>query len=168
MKLNVAQAQKQPGMPFPLEASIEYPPLEYLGRELSLASPLTIKAEYVFDGGCVTVNGRAEALLHSECARCSKPFDEAFGFDIDAAFTRDAGPDDESYPYSGYELDLDQMLLDGLLLNAPMYSVCRPDCKGLCPQCGCDLNLTQCDCGERKTAGPFSALAALLDDNKEV
>jgi uncharacterized protein len=44
------------------------------------------------------------------------------------------------------EIDVTPAVREELLLAAPQYVVCRDDCKGLCPQCGKDLNAGLCDC----------------------
>ena len=43
-------------------------------------------------------------------------------------------------------LDLTPVLRQDFLLSVPMHALCRPDCKGLCPQCGTNLNAGACDC----------------------
>ncbi|HKO16892.1 MAG TPA: DUF177 domain-containing protein [Gemmatimonadaceae bacterium] len=44
------------------------------------------------------------------------------------------------------ELDLRPAIREQWLLSAPSFTECRPDCRGLCPTCGADLNVGQCDC----------------------
>lgn len=70
-------------------------------------------------------------------------------FDLDSA-------DQETY--DGRQIDLDPILREQVLLALPMHAVCREDCKGLCPQCGQNLNEQQCAC-DRKPIDP--RLAAL-------
>ena len=68
-------------------------------------------------------------------------------------------------------LDLTQAVLDNLFLNLPLQSLCKEDCKGLCPVCGCDLNTVQCACvreTEPQREMPFAQLGALLNHDKEV
>ena len=59
------------------------------------------------------------------------------------------------------ELDLRPLLIEQIQLNVPMKPLCRPDCQGLCPICGADLNADACSC-EEQTADPrWAGLAAL-------
>ena len=77
----------------------------------------------------------------------------------------------ECYPFFGETLELDKMILDLLVLNAPVYGLCKPDCKGLCPVCGCDLNLMQCSCSRTVKNANFASLeelAQLLNNEEEV
>ncbi|MBI1819626.1 MAG: DUF177 domain-containing protein [Nitrospirae bacterium] len=48
--------------------------------------------------------------------------------------------------YEGSSLSLDEMIREQVLLALPMRPLCTPECKGLCPVCKKNLNLTICDC----------------------
>ena len=64
--------------------------------------------------------------------------------------------------YKGDTLDLETMVREHVLLAQPMKRLCREDCKGVCPTCGADRNLTLCGCPKeaiRET--PFSSLSLL-------
>ena len=60
-------------------------------------------------------------------------------------------------------VETEPILLEQLQLNIPMKPLCRPDCAGLCPLCGADLNLGACDCSEPVGDPRWAALAALRD-----
>ena len=103
----------------------------------------------------------AEAEL--ECVRCLEPFSQPLKwsfFDLYAFDKRnitDSGllvPDDA-------QINLEPLLREYALLEFPINPVCKPDCKGLCPVCGENLNLT--DCGHRPEPDtPFAVLKDLL------
>jgi uncharacterized protein len=58
----------------------------------------------------------------------------------------DADLDEDTYPLEGDQLDLRPLVRDALLLELPLAPLCRDDCRGLCAQCGADLNAGPCDC----------------------
>lgn len=58
------------------------------------------------------------------------------------------------------QLDTQPLVIEQVQLNVPMKPLCRPDCKGLCPECGADLNNGPCGCGQ-PTDPRWSALAGL-------
>ena len=169
MKLNVATELKQPGKSGKLQADFNLEDQTYLGVEIHFVQPLKVSGEFIYDGAGINVRGVISAVIRSECARCTKVFDQPLSFEFDERFVRNPQPDDESYPYEGDEIDLSPMVLANLFLNIPVYSVCKEDCKGLCPVCGCDLNLSQCSCvlAEEKE-NSFAALEKLLYHDKEV
>ena len=169
MKFNVADCLKQPGKTGEYHQREPYGPLDHLGRELVFIAPLSLDVKYSYDGNGFTVTGRASTVLKSECSKCAKEFDEPFSFEFEERFEKAPDEESDNYPFTGEELDISQMVLDNLLLELPVYSQCSPDCKGLCPVCGCDLNTAQCDCARGEDEdNPFAALKALLDNDKEV
>ena len=56
-----------------------------------------------------------------------------------------------------------------ILLELPSRILCKEDCRGLCAQCGANLNVNACSCQKDLTSrNPFSALASLLNEDEEV
>ena len=148
MRIRVANAIRQTGELFSFEAAEQFSEQVYGERTISLAQPVKVSGSYVYDGKAFTVEGKAEAFIHTNCARCTKPFVERIAFSFAERFVKgeDEATDDETYPYSGDELLLDKAVLDNLFLELPIASICREGCKGLCPVCGADRNTTTCDC----------------------
>ena len=62
-----------------------------------------------------------------------------------------------------YQLPLDELVEEDLILDQPSKRLCKEDCRGLCPQCGKNQNEGSCGC-EQKTVDPrLAALQQLLD-----
>ena len=148
MRIRVANAIRQTGEPFSFEAAEQFTQQTYGERTILFAEPVAVSGTYVYDGKAFTVEGKATAAVHTNCARCTKQFIERIDFSFSERFVKgeDEASDDETYPYLGDELLLDKAVLDNLFLELPIAGVCREDCKGLCPVCGADLNTTKCDC----------------------
>lgn len=148
MRIRVADAIRQAGKPFSFERSERFEPQEFGERTVEFSEPVFVSGTYVYDGKAFTVSAKAEAALKAVCARCTKPFVERVSFSFSERFVKGEteSVEDETYPYTGDELDLDKAVLDNLFLELPIAGVCREDCKGLCPVCGVDRNTTQCDC----------------------
>lgn len=95
---------------------------------------------------------RARADLVGACWRCLEPARVALAADTRdfQAFGRPAGaPYDEDLDceyLEGEVLDAGAMARDALIDLLPATILCRPDCAGLCPTCGTDLNVGTCDC----------------------
>jgi uncharacterized protein len=71
-----------------------------------------------------------------------------------------AAEDLDVYAYDGESVDLEPLLKEQLILAVPYASLCREDCKGLCPQCGVDRNVEACTC-EKPLDPRFAALKGL-------
>jgi uncharacterized protein len=125
----------------------------------------------------VFARGRLVGAMTLPCSRCTGP--AAFPFDVPYQVTflprpdeDDLGADEEGSPeevelaaedldlatYTNDEIDLDSLLREQLLLVIPMAHLCREDCKGLCPQCGKDLNEGPCDCPPAPADDRWAAL----------
>jgi len=59
-------------------------------------------------------------------------------------------------------LPLKDIIFGQFFLNIPIKKLCKEDCKGLCPNCGCNLNYEKCRCKKEQTFSPFSKLKELL------
>ena len=61
-------------------------------------------------------------------------------------------------------MDLSEIVINNILIGMPLKSLCRENCKGLCPKCGKDLNLGDCDCPKKEIDSRFAVLKELLKD----
>jgi uncharacterized protein len=99
-----------------------------------------------FSGG-IRVRGRVEAPWHGVCRRCSAPVLGITDVAVNERFVDNPDESDElSYPIEHGFVDLAPLVHDAILLDLPLAPLCRPDCAGLCPQCGIDRNEASCDC----------------------
>lgn len=102
-----------------------------------------VDVEAVREG--VAVIGSISGTLDLRCSKCLLEFEQGFSSEVDELFETQAGPEDETYPISGGEIDLEPMIRDLVVLATPVNPVHAEDCKGLCATCGADLN--EIDCG---------------------
>ncbi len=137
------------------------------GTDLTLREPVRVggRLQAIGDGRFYW-HGTARMVVRGECRRCLTPADTPVNLDIGALFTQDpeALEDPDSYPVApdAAEIDVTPAVREELLLAAPRYVVCRDDCKGLCPQCGQDLNAGPCGCAPA-TDARWQPLKSLKD-----
>ena len=105
-----------------------------------------------------------------ECARCLDHFAQDLEFRIEEEFVplvdlvtgdRVEAGEDELRIDARHLLDLSEAVRQYEQAAIPLQPICRPDCAGLCPECGANRNETRCDCPSGAATGPFAALAAL-------
>ena len=100
---------------------------------------LDLRLEAVVEG--VLVTGTATVQLQGECSRCLTELESDMSFDLQELFFHPGREmvederlvDDES-------VDLEGPLRDAVVLELPFMPLCREDCRGLCPECGANLN----------------------------
>jgi uncharacterized protein len=109
------------------------------------------------------------------CARCLEPVESLVKREFDLLYRpagSDIGEDKEvelqdrdaaiSY-YEGEGLELAEIVREQLLLAIPIKTVCREECKGLCPHCGKNLNSGECECAQAASDPRWEALKSLKD-----
>ena len=137
------------------------------GLDVSLREPVLVSGRLQSIGeGRFYWQGRATTAIQGECRRCLTQVSVPLSLEIGALFTQDDEvlDDPDSYAVAPDATDIDVTLAvrEELLLEAPRYAVCREDCKGLCPQCGKDLNAGPCACAPA-TEARWQPLQALKD-----
>lgn len=149
---------------------------DYGYPELELVDNLQFQGVIENAAPFLELHGQAIAKLQQTCSRCLANFEQEFIVEIAEAFTnkQEALSPDDAYEvafFSGDEIDIAPALLRSLLLELPMRPLCRPDCQGLCPNCGADLNQQPCSCKHEDIDIRLSKLQALfktMNNDKEV
>ncbi|RKX28346.1 MAG: hypothetical protein DRP47_04525 [Candidatus Zixiibacteriota bacterium] len=109
-----------------------------------------------------------------ECARCLEHYEaeltSIINFIVCSKATYDEfrkeAEDDETYIfYRGEEqaVDISEIVRQSIMLAVPMMPICSDDCKGLCPTCGINLNLHDCDCSQEHIDERWEGLRDLRD-----
>jgi uncharacterized protein len=169
---------KQLGL-HPLDFKEEFQPgVIDLGQEARQRTPLKAsghaevveehhgKHEVIKD---IRLRGSLSAGLELQCARCLETVTQDIKREFELLYRplgTDAGKDELSVTdaeaeigyYQGEGLLLEDVLREQVLLALPLKVTCRADCKGLCPQCGKNLNQEQCSCSREVEDPRWAAL----------
>ena len=162
---NLRHVKLRPGEEHREAVEIDLPPFEFGGQRY-IPVPEQVEALLVVTRAMSgTVFGlRFTTRLHGPCVRCLG--DAVLDVPIAVREYQANSPDDEELttPYvEGDELDISGWARDAVALALPDKILCRPDCAGLCPVCGKDLN-EEPHTHEEETADPrWDALEALRD-----
>jgi DUF177 domain-containing protein len=122
----------------------------------------------------IRVVGDFSTRLQLNCARCLEPVARDIAGDFDLLYRprgADSGVDERTVAkdeaevsyYTGDGVLLEDVLREQVLLAVPLKAVCREDCRGLCPHCGRNLNVEQCNCAEPLEDTRWSALKEIKD-----
>src|SRR5215467_2414969 len=152
--------------------------IDYHSAEIRQVEPLEVTATAELLDGQIRIEGNLETKIELVCARCLEPVTEEVSRTFDlfyAPLPRDAqqtkhredrlrDDDTEIGFYEGDGLFLADVLKEQVLLALPLKAICRGDCRGLCPNCGANLNHEECRC-ETHTSDPrLASLARLKQD----
>ena len=97
-------------------------------------------------------------------------FEEEFQATVDALTGRpvEERPDQDAFLIdSNHTLDLTEAIRQYREASATMQPLCRPDCRGLCPRCGRDLNEGDCGCSSAEVDSRLAGLASLIEGGLE-
>ena len=154
-----------------LELSFESQKIDLEGEAL-IEESVGLSAEIVRVGSRTRLSGTIKANVLVSCTRClesiRREFDIAFQdifVDASEESTREeaeVGTEelDESLITSG-EIDLTEVVREQILLELPKQIFCKEDCRGLCPKCGGNLNLIDCNCIDDEIDPRWAALQNL-------
>ena len=143
-------------------------------EEYRVVAPVQLVMDVHKDRDAYRVTGRVQTRLRLECGRCLEPFeipvDSAFELRYVPASTTageedaEVGEDDLTTAYYKDDaLDLGELMHEQFVLALPMKPLCSDACKGLCPECGTNLNKGTCDCKPTWKDPRLAALQGILD-----
>lgn len=130
----------------------------------------TIGVSVTEDG--VVVEGKIKALTELACSRCLDAFWQPVQIDFTEMFSAHPAENgdeigEQYLPVDG-ALDLTPIIRDYAALDIPIRQVCKPECKGLCPTCGGNLNQEECGHKQESIDPRMAGLKALLEDGEEL
>lgn len=115
-------------------------------------------------------SGHVDGQIGTECRRCLADVTAPVAEDVHVVFAEasDAEVNDDPDVFQldprSPDLDLRPVVREQWLLSAPAFVECRPDCPGLCPSCGADLNAGPCGCADPGADPRWDALRGLRDE----
>ena len=131
--------------------------LDFSIRQVDVSCRVAMVREKIF------IEGSLEALLDQPCCRCL----EMSRVSVRTAFRYVLIPEGsqgaqvvqaEFGAYHEDQIDLNPLIFEQIVLQIPMKVLCADTCKGLCPRCGVNLNVTECDCRVESADERFSIL----------
>lgn len=141
-----------------LDRTLEPADLPQAGEAYRVVAPAHLVCEIHKDHTRFRLTGSVTGELELDCSRCLEPYRLPIAMSFDHRYLpqSEASADEEeqevedddletSY-YTDDQIDLSGLVREQFYLALPMKPLCAEDCKGLCPQCGTNLNLSRCGC----------------------
>lgn len=165
MKIDLRKLAHSDTLPF--SGTIDLSGEELYGAK-PFQSPVFFSGEVTSHLDVLRLTGEVKTTYHTCCARCLKSLEIPLSAEVDVVLSRDpsAEEEDDAFIVEGTEFEVEDVLVPALILQVDMIYLCREDCKGLCPSCGCDLNESVCSCGSKQVDPRMAVLAKLLEGNE--
>lgn len=145
--------------------------LAVAASHVPVGTDVSVDAIFEVAGRAIIVTGTVSSAWVGECRRCLGPVTGDLTVSVREVYEPPPRPGEEppevldeaeTYPLANDRLDLSPLARDALLLELPLAPLCRPDCAGLCPECGADRNDDPgCACAPLPANGVWGALDAL-------
>ncbi|BDV43184.1 hypothetical protein GURASL_21070 [Geotalea uraniireducens] len=172
MKVRVDDIKEREKQLFYEEAPDAFPSLAAVTTDkfCTFIAPVTVSLTVFREYDHIRTNGKIKTRVRMKCSRCLAEFD----VDVDSSFiliyskaNQLSNDEDEielgdedliSVAYTGDEIDFSPEIAEQVIMELPIKPLCKEDCQGLCPQCGADLNESECGCEKSVHNLTFSAL----------
>lgn len=167
MFIDLSELVKNTGSEKDFRGEIELESIRYMGEDIRFKCPVEVSVNIKNVGGVLRLSGRAQCVLLVSCGRCGEPLTENVGFDIDESLVYEGSnvqisEDEDIIIFSGYRLELDEIVSNYVFMNLPIRYLCKEDCKGVCQKCGKNLNEGDCGCDKQEIDPRLEALKKLL------
>jgi len=167
MKLRVSEAEKHPEIPYAFHFAVSAGALDVQLVSAELVGELFFDGTLSYTGRSFRLEGQVKLQKRfvcdrclAECTReCTYPFSEEFC----RKDTHGANHADVRW-FDGDSLELDEVFREIVILSQPLHHLCSPDCRGLCPKCGADLNRGECGCDRTSIDPRLAVLQKLLNE----
>lgn len=130
------------------------------GEDIVLTGPVKADLELTGTAEAILAKGTVAATVQLNCSRCLEPFRLELKAPFEEIYYHTGKGEEDWIFFAGPVIDLEPEIIKAILLEIPMKALCRENCRGLCPQCGKNLNASLCGCGREN---PDPRLAALKD-----
>jgi uncharacterized protein len=140
-------------------------------REYFVQAPLQVSLSYYKAGTEIFISGTIDVATKAVCSRCAEEFELPSHRRFRYVLAPKTMSDDKDFAlkaedlefsfYAGDEVDLTQLIREQALLALAERPLCQEDCRGLCPQCGANLNESDCGCSYASLDPRLAALRSL-------
>jgi uncharacterized protein len=119
-----------------------------VGETPVFKTPVSVNGVIYNRAGVVILEYTAKFTYNAPCDRCAKEVERDFTFDFEHILVSQLNNEDtgDFLVVEDMQLDVDKLVTDDVLLSLPEKYLCKEDCKGLCSQCGANLNDGECGC----------------------
>jgi uncharacterized protein len=138
-------------------------------------SPVHVDLHAKYEGGAVAVRGTLTVDLELSCSRCLTHIKQTVELPFRELFTQNQVLEEDGNPdelpedinlVTGDKVDLEPYVVENVVMGLPYIPLCDEACKGLCPECGENLNLASCGCKKEEIDPRLAGLADFFMNNK--
>ena len=152
-----------------ISLSFELEPFEFEGEEIRAIEKVLVEGVAISENDVIVIEASIKTKLKLNCSRCLDTFIYPIDIDIEERFTnnKELQDNEEIIFVDSDTLDIAKIVENVIISTLPIKRLCTDDCKGLCYQCGKNLNEGSCQCETNDVDLRLAKLQELFG-NKEV
>ena len=161
MLISVSELLKLDNSTLPISVEVDLKDVSFHPLSVTFSEPVLVNGVMKNAGGVITLEATAEGKYNTLCDRCAKEIGESISFEVRENFVKDSSGlenDPEAIVLQGQAFDIKDVLSRTAFAAIPLKHLCSEDCKGICPNCGVNLNEQTCDCKDDEWAPRFEVL----------
>ncbi len=169
MTIDVSAILKELGGKIAVNGYVELGDTDFLGETYGFSEPVKVQGDISNNGKSLILKAECTGSMKTRCARCMKEINVPIEFTLDENLIQgDDGNayDDDVIVFDGTQVDIDEIVADGFLMNVDGKYLCQEDCRGLCPECGADLNEGDCGCNMDTIDPRWEGLLDIMKNNE--
>lgn len=149
MEINLVEVIANEGVKkfFTFDEFLKEDEIEFNGEALKILKPFRVLGHAIRYEEKINLQMNIQTVIQRTCSRCLTTFEEPIDIKSDFIIGKDNNDTNKDLmPIYGDSIKIDEIVLDEVLSQISMKPLCSIDCNGLCPICGINKNLGQCDC----------------------
>ena len=163
MNIQISDNLQGHGASQSFEVSLKLKDTTWQGEVLSFQKPLAVTGQVTNSGDMLTLTARVKGTTTLQCGACLDQYEQPLDFALEAELIKASGEKDpDLFIYEGDGFNLSEIVQEFLFLEIPSLRRCREDCKGLCLECGTNLNHEECQCSNTEEDNPEFSLDSRL------
>lgn len=174
MLFNISDVLTSEGKVTTAEVPVEMNAVKYMGESFPIVEKNPVRFTFTNIGtDKARVEGETRFLIRMACDRCLKEVltEIVLRFAREVSAEQEASQisdEDDAGVMEGYQLNVETLVYNEILMNWPLKVLCTQDCKGICRQCGRDLNSGECGCDNFVPDPRMAVIKDIFNANKEV
>jgi len=166
MKIDVFDVTSRRIINQPVDLCLEIDKL-YDGYEyINFSKPIILKGNISLVGDIINLDAKITTEFIFACSRCLEKFNYPIDIEVNEQFSRNKENEDaDVILIESDKLDITDIIENNIYLALPFARLCKEDCKGLCQNCGTDLNHSTCSCKDLNVDLRLAKLKDLFSEN---
>ena len=147
MKIQISDIVSGKGRHKNIDYTFEMNPFEFEGDIIKPVSSCSVQGDISSKDNILLLNINIKVNLEMNCSRCLDTFIYPIDIDIEERFTNNPDLEDEGIMFvDGDTINITEVIENCIISTLPIKRLCKEDCKGLCPECGVNKNVENCNC----------------------